>query len=378
MIVVEPVSMRYESTDSGAADDEHLLERISGLENRLARLAERVERALDLLLRQAQNSYFDRSLLKSLIGLLAEDGVVQNEKLDRLWQERCKQDAAVQEQSNRRDGLRTKIVARYRGPQRAAFEQFVVDGFLFLEDENPGAGLRALQRAAELDAHNGPLLSFVGEHCFRMGKTMLARDFLARAFEAAPEDNHVLLLLGVVCGDAGDTDRAKDLLRTANRRGGSSFAAHYGLGRLFVAEQEWQKALREFKRALATKPSAEAHYALALLYYRLQRDALAARHLLDATRIDSAYGEAWHLLGLVYQRLGKHELVRTAFERAASIADSQRVTRGSPRADAPAGPSPFRGWLGRHKRLLTGGDRRLAAALREDALRAFVTPAVAR
>jgi tetratricopeptide (TPR) repeat protein len=376
MIIVEPASMRYEGTDSGSADDEHLLERISGLENRAARLAERVERALDLLLRQAQNSYFDRALLKSLIGLLAEDGVVQNEKLDRLWQERCKQDAAVQEQSNRRDELRAKIVARYRGPERAAFEQFVVDGFLLLEDGNPGAGLRALQRAAELDAHNGPLLSFVGEHCFRMGKTKLARDFLTRAFEAAPADNHVLLLLGLVCGDAGETDRARDLLRTANRRGGSSFAAHYALGRLFVAEQEWQKALREFKRALATKPCAEAHYALACLYYQLQRDALAARHLLDATRIDSAYGEALHLLGLVYKRLGKHQLARATLERAASGADFQRAKRGSPRAAAPAVPALFRGRIGRHKGLLTGGDRRLAAALREDALKAFVTPAV--
>src|ERR1700730_17194736 len=134
MIVVEPSSMRYEIAESGAPGDEHLLERISVLENRLARLAERLERSLDLLLRQAQNSYFDRSLLKSLIGLLTEDGVVQNEKLERLWQQRCKQDAAAQEQSNRRDELRAKIVDSYRGPERATFEQFVVEGFLLIED----------------------------------------------------------------------------------------------------------------------------------------------------------------------------------------------------------------------------------------------------
>ena len=56
------------------------------------------------------------------------------------------------------------------------------------------------------------------------------------------------LLLGLACGDEGETEQARHLLETTTQRGGSSFAAHYGLGRLFVAEQKWPKALREFKR----------------------------------------------------------------------------------------------------------------------------------
>jgi tetratricopeptide (TPR) repeat protein len=374
MIVVEPASMRYESTESGPTGDEHLLERISVLENRLGRLTERLERALDLLLRQAQNTYFDRALLKSLIGLLTEDGVVQTEKLDRLWQQRCEQDAAEQEQSSRREGLRTKIVANYHGPERAAFEQFVNEGFLLIEDEKPTDGIRSLQRATDMDRDNGALLSFVGEHYFRTGKTKLARGYLTRAFEASPEDNHILLLLGLVCGDEGDTEIAKDLLKTATRRGGSSFAAHYGLGRLFVAERDWQKALHEFKLALATKPSPEAHYALGCLYYQLGRDSMAVRHLLDAIQMDSVYAEALHLLGLVYKRLGKHELARAAFEKATEVDDARHAKRRSPRDDLPAVPSLVRVWLGKQKRLLTGGDARLAEALREDALKAFVKP----
>src|SRR4051812_17744135 len=67
MIIVETPAMRYDSPDMGGAGEEHLLERVSILENRLGRLADRMERALDLLLRQAQNSYLDRSLLRSLI-----------------------------------------------------------------------------------------------------------------------------------------------------------------------------------------------------------------------------------------------------------------------------------------------------------------------
>jgi hypothetical protein len=99
MIIVEPSSSRFEVSSGGLSTDEHLLERISAAENRVARLAERLERSLDLLLRYAQNAYFDRSLVRSLVNLLAEDGVVQTERLEKLWSERCQRDSSEQEEN---------------------------------------------------------------------------------------------------------------------------------------------------------------------------------------------------------------------------------------------------------------------------------------
>jgi tetratricopeptide (TPR) repeat protein len=374
MIIVEPPAMRYDSPETGTASDEHLLERVSVLENRLARLADRMERALDLLLRQAQNSYLDRSLLRSLIGLLDEDGVVENQKLERIWQQRCEHDAAVQEQSSRRDQVRAKILANYRGTDRNAFEQLIKDGFSFIEAQNV-AGLQLLRRAAEKDPQNGQLLSFVGEQCFRVNKTKLARHYLGKAIELCPRDNHVLLLLGLACGDEGETEQAKELLETTTRRGGSSFAAHYGLGKLFVAEQKWPKALREFKRALASKPSPEANYALACLYYQLGKDALAIRYLVKAVEMDAGYGEALHLLGLVYQRSGNLDLARPAFEKAEiarSLSSARFGAKNRVRTDRLR-HSLIDSGSTKGKRLMTGGDLRLARALREDALKAFIT-----
>ena len=176
MIVVEPASMRYDGIELGATNDEHLLERISVLENRLTRLTDRIERTLDLLLRQAQNSYLDRALLKSLIGLLTDDAVIDGDKLERIWQKRCEQDTAEQEQNLRRDELRAKILTNYRGAERTAFEQFVSEGFLLLEDGAFDGGLKALQRALDLSPKNSPLLSLIGEQFFRRGRTKLARE----------------------------------------------------------------------------------------------------------------------------------------------------------------------------------------------------------
>src|SRR5262249_3904614 len=135
MIVVEPPAARFETAEPPPPTDEHLLERISSLENRFARLTEKLERGLDLLLRQAQNSYFDRSLVKALIGLLTEDGLVQSERLEQLWNDRCQKDAAEQEETIRREELRSRILSSYRGGENRVFENLINEGFLLIEDK---------------------------------------------------------------------------------------------------------------------------------------------------------------------------------------------------------------------------------------------------
>ena len=98
MLVVQTTSLRFEAADAGVSTNEHLLERISATENRITRLAERLERSLDLVLRQAQNSSFDRSLVKALIDVLSEEGLIKKERLEKLWAEQCEK-AEAQETS---------------------------------------------------------------------------------------------------------------------------------------------------------------------------------------------------------------------------------------------------------------------------------------
>lgn len=376
MIIVEPAAARYESVESGSSNEEHLLERISALENRLGRLTEKVERGLDLLLRQAQNAHFDRALVKALVGLLTEDGTIQGDKLERLWIDRCQKDAEEQLESERREELRLNILANYHGQEHNAFEQCINEGFLFIDDEQPGRGFRSLQRAAEMARDNGPLLYFVGEHFFKTGKTHRAQNYLARAYEISPRDRRVSLLLGLTCADKGDVERAKELLNSATRLGGSTFAAHYGLGRLFVAEANWRQALQEFKLALASKASPEAYYALGCLYYQLSRDGLAARHLKKALELDEDYGEAFYVLGLIAERAGQTRIADEYFEKAGARANARKTSPAkSKRQKFPAaGLAPLFRLSSATSRLITGGDRRLAEALREDALSACNAP----
>lgn len=369
MIVVEPTSARFELNEQSIPTDEHLLERISILENRISRLTERLERTLDLLLRQVQNSYFDRSLVKTLIRVLSEDEIVDAAKLERLWNDRCEQDTVEQQQSTQRDALRLKILASPPASNSKVFSDLVGEGFLLIQDRQVAVGIDKLLRAAEMADSNSALNIFIGEYFFRDGKTRKARTYLSRAHQAAPDDVRVSLLLGLTCADEGDSDKAKELLATAIERGGSCFAGHYGLGWLHMTENHWRKAVAEFKRALEVRPSPEAHFALGSVYYRLGRDELAVRHLRKAIEMDENYQEALKLLAVLYNRKGETDLAQDLLSRTVKGKTvgrpGKRVSNGRKRL-----PSFELGEL--PEGLITGADQRLSTVVREDALQAFL------
>lgn len=375
MLVVEPSTLRFEddSAASGDAYEEHLLERVSVLENQLARLAEKLEQSVELLLRQTRSSFSDHTLLAALVETLGEAGTVNARRLQTLWHERRDFDAAKAEEKTRRKILTDEILARYAGPERELFARLVGDGLMLFEENKTAQGVRLLERSAALAHDNAPLNAFLGEHFFSKGKNVLARDYLARAHDSDPEDARVRLLLGIACGEVGEAGRARELLVETLKRAGPSFAAHFALGRLSVAESDWKTALVEFKSSLAERPCPEAQYMLGLANYHLARNRLALRHLTKAVESDPRYGEALHLLGLVYLRLGEKKKAVIAFalakeeeasEASAAASAGKKKSRAG-RSGTPRGASAG----GRDKRrLITRGDARLAAVLRDVAL----------
>ena len=88
MIVVQPPSMRVDFAET-SPHEEHFLERLTILENTLARLAERLEEGLKLLLRHSETSYVNHALVKSLIETLCESGIVDTERLEKVWRAEC-------------------------------------------------------------------------------------------------------------------------------------------------------------------------------------------------------------------------------------------------------------------------------------------------
>jgi tetratricopeptide (TPR) repeat protein len=370
MLIVEPPAARYEESGLAATHEEHLLERVSALENRASRLTEKLEQTLDLMLRQAHSTYHDHTLIDTLITVLSEAGSLDAARLNQLWRERRRRDTEEQESSARYERQRAVIISAYRGAEQAVFERYVNEGFSLLKEKEPAKGIRALERAAALSSEHAQLHALIGEHFFEAGKHTLARDYLERSLAADSRNEKVRLLFGLACGDTGEIERARELLRDSIRRAGASFAAHFGLGRLF---EKWAESAREFKSALLASPSPEAHYALGCVYYQLNRDRMAARHLRKAVELDEEYGAASYVLGLVLLRLGETKQARRAL---AAVCESDReepryrsAARRVLRTDElPAALRIFGINTDATKGLITGGDRRLAQTVRRAAL----------
>ena len=361
MIVIEPSASKFEANEASVSSDEHLLERISATENRITRLAERLERSLDLLLRQAQTSYFDRSLLKALIELLSEDGLLQSERLEQIWNKRCTEDAAAQEEALQRGKLRSRILSRAPAAQREAYEKLIVEGFRLIDDRQHGKAIELLKQAAELAPDDLELTLFLGQHLFRTGKSKSARLYLERVLEANPEDEHVTMLLGLACADSGEIAAAIDLLTTATKKS-PSFAGHYGLGWLFFNENKLTKALKEFKSALYVRPSPEAHYVLGCFYYQTNRHVLATRHLRKAIEMDMAFTEAVDLLAIIHEQGGQDRLSEKTL---ASLAGSKSTSERGKMTHL------FQNAALRKGSLMSGTGKRLKKLLREEALKPF-------
>lgn len=372
MLMVEPSAARFEGRATGGGMEEHLLERVTAIENNISRVIDKLEKMAELMLKQSRSAYFDHELLDTLITVLGESGVVDPKRLASLWRERRNKVADEVGPASRYEELRDGVLAHYAGDEPEPFGRLVREGFEAFEKGRASAGLRGLERAAALARDNAPLNAFLGEQLLTKGRPAPARDYFTRALEADPENSRLRLLLGLACADGGDAERARELLREAAVVLGPSFAAHCALGRLSASESDWKAALAEFKLAHAARPGPEAQYLLGLANFQLGRARTAARHLTKAIGLDERFAAAFYLLGLVRLRLGERAGASEAFDVAAVLApeaQNYREARDNPSgAEAAAPPSLF-GPAGRGRaRLMTGGEPRLASALLEDAL----------
>lgn len=381
MLVVEPSTLRFEEeATAGAAHAEQLMERVSLLENNLLRFAERLEKAFELLLKQSQIAFKDHTLLDSLLELLIETGGIDRQRLNTIYRAALAGEKPPEKELSDVEFLRAQILEDYQGDEREAFAELVGRGLELFGAGKTARAKRELERAAALaPAH--PTLNFIlGLQFFREGKFALARAYLQRAHEAQPGSTQVYLLLGIACGDDGEVEQGRRLLRESIEQRGASYSAHYALGRFAAEEGDWPGALSHFKQAHAAHPSAEGQYLLGFASARMGRLRTALRHANKAIEQDENYASAFRLLGHVQAELGDHEAAEKAFATARAL-DTQAGAGTSDKSGAKRRDSAtkvmsaetllheFFG-AGRHRRkkLLTGGDKRLAELLRKDAL----------
>src|SRR5215212_9964713 len=222
MLLVEPSGARFESRGTGGVMEEHLLERVTAIENHISRVIDKLERMAELMLKQSRSAFFDHELLDTLITVLGESGAISRQRLAELWRERRKKETgegeAEAEKRPRVQGIIEVVLEHYAGDERGPFARLVREGFGEIEEGHLVAGLRQLERAAALAPGNGPLNHFLGVQLYRKGRTAPARDYFERALSSDEDNGWLHLLLGLACGDEGEPARTSASERLCHPR----------------------------------------------------------------------------------------------------------------------------------------------------------------
>ena len=351
--------------------EEHLLERISALETQLDRAHERLELMLELVHRQATSGLYDHAMLDALVEHLSERGAVEGGKLETLWRDRIAEHYEETSEHEQFEKQVERMLSGFAGENFDLFARLLDTGADLFIEGNSKRAIRYFEKALVLDPMNPALAFFIGEHFFRVNRPGLSRAYLERAVVRQADNYLALLMLGVICGDAGDLDSAKGHLNRALKIKKNSFTGHYGLGRILVSEGRVREALTHLKRALRLKPTAEMYYLVGRAYLEAGRVEIALRHLRRCVEIDPRFDAALYHLGLIYLRQEKVVLAREHFRAAYEInpGESRYRTALRARKAARVAPLPVFGRAAvSSRKVVTSGDVRLAELLRSDLL----------
>jgi tetratricopeptide (TPR) repeat protein len=409
MLVVETPTIRFENrmADAAVLPEEAALERISGVENKIGRILDQMERVLDLMFKQTNSTFENRVAFDALVSILAEANLIDVKKFIARCQEfsaraqtkesntseRSEQQNEQKNVTAENDALRARFVEEYRGEQQRAFVRLLDEAFAAFNAGQLQRAIKKLERSAALAPDNEPLNFFLGAYFFQERKMTLARSYLERALRGRDANEQsraarwrVEVLLGIACGDEGVTDEAKKILR-ASLKGASTFAAHFALGRLAALAGDWKAAYNAFRLAQEECGCAEIDYAVGLAALHLKHPRIALRHLQNAAVADERFARAHHLLGFAHlhlkQRAHAVSVWRKAVETAANETEKSQFqkTLGAavksnralklPSARAAFGmtkeaASRKRRTVSAH--LLTSGDERFARILIDGAL----------
>lgn len=369
MLVVFPQSLKYDTNHVPTYYEDHLLERVTSLELRLAQITERLATTLDLMLRQTKTSHTDHLLLETLIESLNTLGAIEKESLTQNWREKVDSERAKETAENRRAKTLAEILAQGGQSNPKLFVHLIKEGIKFLDDNEDKQAFQMFERALILSPENFPLLMFVADNYFRNDKFEAAKTCLEKAQKISPNDLKIRFLLGVIYAENGETEKAENYLKPLIAKKERSFLANYILGLTAVQSEDWTTALSHFKTAAGVKEKPEINYLIGCVYFQEKRNKIALRYLQKAIEADTNYADAWFMTSVIYRNL--NDLKKTNESRANALQSKETgaqclefLKKNS--SENLTAALPFLRFGQSKKRLLTGGSIRLSKLFRRE------------
>ncbi|HEX7182922.1 MAG TPA: tetratricopeptide repeat protein, partial [Thermoanaerobaculia bacterium] len=304
MVLSGPLREDEEPYEEGPEEsfsfDEHLLERISILEEAVKRTAETVRQVLGALHKQEKNILINQTGLSAMRELMEQKRLIGWEEWSELWESKMDYQLLALEKRERFLAIKERIAALHHGDKRKLFLQHLEDAEYSLFAFDIERAVSALESAYKLDRDNYELAYFLGETHFNEANTEQALAYFARVLEVKPDHYEGLVYSGVIYYERGDHARAEEHLKRAVAIYPDSFLPHFSLGAVYAGQGNLARAVLFLERAVQLDPVPQALYLLGSCYYEMGKLAPAIQALQEAVRHDPAFEEAHHLLGLAY------------------------------------------------------------------------------
>jgi len=339
LLVISGPAGPFEEPDSGetVGMDEHLLERVSVLEEIVKRSAETLKTLLEALNRQEKNGFVVQTGVLAVKDLLERKGILAEEELLDLWESRVDVHMAATEKRERFLERRERMVAGFGGERKERFLAFLSEAEFAFYALDPEKALRALEEAWKLDRGNAELAFFLGESAFNEGETARAATMLHHVLARDPHHFEALVYCGVLENEAGRTAKAVELLKQAISIKPDAFLPYFALGALYATSGQLARAEVLLKKALMIEENAQTASLLGTIAYERGRLPEAIEHLQKTVRLDPTDEEALYLLGLSYLDRGWTQKAADQFRAALELNPNRIEYQAASALLAPAG-----------------------------------------
>jgi tetratricopeptide (TPR) repeat protein len=349
LLVLSGVGVVDESGESSEEIplDEHLLERISTLEDVVRRTGEAVKTLFESLANVEKNLYVVQTGIQALQETLERSGTLRAEELADVWETRMDERLLAVEKKDRFLERRDRIVGASHAEDRAGFQRRLREAEFAILSLDPNRGMRELEELYRSDRANVELGFFLAETYFSGGDMDRASGYFRRILSVDPNHFESLVYSGIAASEAGESAAGESLLQRAIDRKPEAFLPHFALGALYAHASRWDDAQAQLTRAIDLAPVPAAAVLLGTVLREKGELAAAIAQFEKALEIAPDHEEAVFQLGLCYleKNWGKRALEcfqqalqknpkRLEFQEAVRLMEKRRRPT-LPRVDGP-------------------------------------------
>jgi pentatricopeptide repeat protein len=286
--------------DEDVSLDEHLLERVSALEEIIKRSAETLRGLLDAVQKHERAIFINQTGLLSVKEILEKKNMVSADEVVELWESKMGEQMLALDKKARFTDRRDRMVSLFRGDKRERFQQLMKDAESAFDAFDPERGMKQLEEAFRLDRDNYELSFFLGEMFFNGGNLDRAKSYLERTLEVQPDHFDAAVFYGVLLHERQDLKGAERWLRRAIQISQESFLPYFSLGAIYARKGKLLRAQKFLEKAVQLEPIPQAHYLLGTIFYEKGQLERSIRSFQEAIKLDPDFEEAIYHLGLCY------------------------------------------------------------------------------